>query len=160
MIAAFVSEDDRLIRELLDEFDIVVSDRDDLKHLCEDKFYDLGHDENRILELFEEIGVSRAVALGYRRLFSAEFIERCNAELFNLHPSLLPAFKGLDVYERVIEREVEYSGATLHRIEEEMDEGEIISQVVYEIPPNADSNKLKEIATDFEIKLLENSLLG
>lgn len=158
MIAAFVSKDDRLIDELVNEFDIVVSDRDDLEHLCEGKFYNLEHNEEEILKLFEEKGVSRAIALGYRRLFSEEFIERCEAELLNLHPSLLPAFKGLDVYQRVIDRGVEYSGATLHQISEEMDEGEIINQAAYDIPDGIEVKELKEKARNYEADLVREFL--
>jgi phosphoribosylglycinamide formyltransferase-1 len=56
------------------------------------------------------------------RLFSGSFLEELECEMYNLHPSMLLGFKGLDVYQRVIDRGVKISGATLHRVSEDMDE--------------------------------------
>jgi phosphoribosylglycinamide formyltransferase-1 len=156
--AAFVSEDPRLLKKLGDKFDLVISDRDDLKHLCEDKFLNLEHDEDRIAEVLKSKGVSTAISLGYRRLFSEEFLEQVECEIYNLHPSILPAFKGLDVYERVIDRGVEVSGATLHRVEPEMDEGEIIDQITYRVREDMNVEELKKYAAKYEAQLLESNI--
>lgn len=140
------------------EFDIVVSDRRDLADVFDLPFHALRHDEERILDLLHEEGIDELWCVGYRKLFSGEFIERFAGEMYNLHPSLLPAFKGLDVYERVIDRGVSVSGATLHRISEEMDEGEIIDQVSYRVPEDVSVESLKRYATRFEVMLLEKYL--
>lgn len=79
--------------------------------------------------------------------------------MYNLHPSILPEFKGLDVYERVIERGVKISGATLHKISEEMDEGEIIDQVSYRVLEDVSVKELKTFATDYELGLVKENLL-
>ena len=158
-VAVFVSEDPRLLEEVKEDIDLVVSDRPNLRgKVPESKFFDLGHDEEKILELLESKGVSTAVCLGYRRLFSGSFLEQLDCEIYNLHPSLLPAFKGLDVYRRVIDRGVKVSGATLHQVSEEMDEGEIIDQVSYEVPEDVSVNELKAYARDFELELLDRFL--
>lgn len=158
MKAAFVSRDARVLKRLKDKFDLVIGDRDDLKHVCEDKFLNLEHDEDRILEVLESKGVSTAVCLGYRRLFSQEFLEQVKCEIYNLHPSVLPAFKGLDVYERVIERGVDVSGATLHRVEAEMDEGEIVDQITYRLRNDMTVEELKGYATDYEARIVRTNL--
>jgi phosphoribosylglycinamide formyltransferase-1 len=65
---------------------------------------------------------------GFMRLLSRPFVERWRDRIINIHPSLLPAFKGLHVHERVIEAGVRITGATVHFIRLEMDEGPIIAQ--------------------------------
>lgn len=156
--AVFVSRDPRLLEELVEEVDLVVSDRSDLESIAPGKFHDLGHDEEEILEVLEPEGVSTCLCLGYRRLFSGSFLERVDCEMYNLHPSILPAFKGLDVYGRVIERGVKVSGATLHKVSEEMDEGEIINQVSYRVPEDVSVQDLKDHAREYEERLVRLSL--
>ncbi len=158
MRAAFVSENEKLLKRLVDEFDLVISDRDDLEHVCEDKFLNLEHDEGEIFEVLESEGVSTAVSLGYRRLFSEELLEQSECEFYNLHPSILPAFKGLDVYQRVLDRGVDVSGATLHRINEEVDDGEIIDQITYRVREEMDLKELKSYAAKFEARLVRTNL--
>lgn len=156
--ALFVSTESRVAKQLEDSFDLVVSDRDELEDSFDAEFYNLGHDEDKVLELLAAEEVRELWCIGYRKLFSGEFIEEFEGEMYNLHPSLLPAFKGLDVYERALDRGVKVSGATLHRISEEMDEGEIIDQVSYRVPEDVSVEGLKRYATRFEVMLLEKYL--
>ncbi len=158
MKAAFVSENEELLKRLVDEFDLVISDRDNLRHVCEDKFLNLEHDEGEIFEVLESKGVSTAVSLGYRRLFSEHLLEHTDFEFYNMHPSILPAFKGLDVYQRVLDRGVDVSGATLHRINEEMDEGEIIDQITYRVREDMSVDELKEYAAKHEARIVRTNL--
>lgn len=158
-VAVFVSEDPRLLEELVDEVDLVVGDRPDLEDMVPDsKFFDLQHSEDQIIQLLESKGVSTSVCLGYRRLFSGSFLQRVDCKMYNLHPSLLPGFKGLDVYQRVIDRGVKISGATLHKVSEQMDEGEIIDQVSYRVPEDVSVNDLKAYAKEYELRLLDRFL--
>lgn len=159
MKAAFVSNDERLIRELEPEFDFIISDREDLRHISRDKFHNLGHDEEAILDFLEKNDISEAVCIGYRRLFSGNFLEKCSIDIYNLHPSLLPDFKGLNVYERVLESDEGKSGATLHKIVEEMDEGEIIAQRSYNIEDIETVDELKKKAREVELSLIRESFL-
>ncbi|MFB6174839.1 MAG: formyltransferase family protein [Candidatus Nanohalobium sp.] len=157
-LAVFVSEDSRVLEEIIDEVDVIVSDRSDLEGLAPGKFHDLGHDEGRVLELLRSKGVSTAVCLGYRRLFSGSFLDQVECEMYNLHPSILPAFKGLDVYERVVDRGVKVSGATVHRVSEEMDEGEIIDQISYGVPEDVSVGELKKYAAKYEVRIVRTNL--
>jgi phosphoribosylglycinamide formyltransferase 1 len=67
---------------------------------------------------------------GYMRLLSAEFIEAYRGRTLNIHPSLLPAFPGLDVHRQAIEHGVKWSGCTVHFVDETLDGGPIIAQAV------------------------------
>ncbi len=65
---------------------------------------------------------------GFMRLLTAPFVTAWQGRLLNIHPSLLPAFKGLHVHERVLQAGVKVSGCTVHFVSPEMDSGAIIAQ--------------------------------
>ena len=65
---------------------------------------------------------------GFMRLLTAEFVSRWQDRMLNIHPALLPAFKGLDTHKRAIESNAKVHGATVHFVVPEMDSGPIIAQ--------------------------------
>lgn len=67
---------------------------------------------------------------GYMRLLSAEFVRRFPQRILNIHPSLLPAFPGLDVQQQTLDHGVKFSGCTVHFVDEGLDSGPIIKQAV------------------------------
>jgi phosphoribosylglycinamide formyltransferase 1 len=89
-------------------------------------------------EAIEKAGAEFVCLAGFMRLLSDEFIDRWRDRLINIHPSLLPAFKGLHVHERVIEMGARFSGCTVHYVRAEMDTGPIIVQAA--VPVHADDD--------------------
>jgi len=87
-------------------------------------------------EKIEESGAELVCLAGFMRLLSDGFVRQWRDRLINIHPSLLPAFKGLHVHERTIEEGARFSGCTVHFVRPAMDEGPIISQAV--VPVLAD----------------------
>ena len=73
---------------------------------------------------------------GFMRLLGKEFVEKWRNKQLNIHPSLLPAFKGLNTHERALASDVKISGCTVHFVRFEMDEGPIIAQAAVPILPN------------------------
>ena len=73
---------------------------------------------------------------GYMRLLSDDFVRTWRDKLINIHPSLLPAYKGLHVHERAIEEGARFSGCTVHFVRPAMDEGPIIAQAVVPVLPD------------------------
>jgi len=71
---------------------------------------------------------------GFMKLFTNEFCERWKGNLINIHPSLLPKYKGLDVYQRALDDNETVSGCTIHYVTAKMDDGPIIAQ--YQVPIN------------------------
>ena len=67
---------------------------------------------------------------GFMRLLTGDFVSKWRDRLINIHPSILPAFKGLHTHERAIEAGVRFSGCTVHFVTPEMDDGPIIAQAV------------------------------
>ena len=79
---------------------------------------------------------------GFMRILTEEFVERWRGKLINIHPSLLPSFKGLDVHERMIEAGVKIAGCTVHFVTAEMDAGPIIGQAAVPVMPGDDADTL------------------
>jgi len=83
----------------------------------------------------EDSGAELVCLAGFMRLLSDGFVRQWRDRLINIHPSLLPAFKGLHVHERTIEEGARFSGCTVHFVRPAMDEGPIISQAVVPVHP-------------------------
>ena len=73
---------------------------------------------------------------GFMRLMTPAFVEKLQGRMINIHPSLLPAFKGLDVHARAIESTAKITGCTVHFVTPEMDDGPIIMQAAVPILPH------------------------
>ena len=72
---------------------------------------------------------------GFMRLLTATFVRTWRGKLLNIHPSLLPAFKGLNVHERMIEQGIKIAGCTVHFVNPEVDDGPIIGQAAVPVLP-------------------------
>jgi len=79
---------------------------------------------------------------GFMRLLTADFVEAWRDRQLNIHPSLLPAFRGLDTHERAIAAGVRISGCTVHFVRPEMDEGPIVAQAAVPVLPGDDTEAL------------------
>jgi phosphoribosylglycinamide formyltransferase-1 len=85
------------------------------------------HDRETMAALRER-RVELVCLAGYMRLLSAEFIEAFRHRILNIHPSLLPAFPGLDAQRQAIEHGVKWTGCTVHFVDETLDGGPIVAQ--------------------------------
>lgn len=90
------------------------------------------HDADIIAEL-QKRGVELVCLAGYMRLLSKEFIAAYHNRIVNIHPSLLPAFPGLDAQRQAFEHGVKVTGCTVHFVNEDLDAGPIILQRVVEV---------------------------
>ncbi len=70
---------------------------------------------------------------GFMRILSARFVNRWRGRIINIHPSLLPAFRGLDTHARALAAGVKVHGCTVHFVESELDSGPIIAQASVEV---------------------------
>jgi phosphoribosylglycinamide formyltransferase-1 len=84
--------------------------------------------EREIIAALEEHKVDLVCLAGYMRLLSPCFVEAFRGRVVNIHPSLLPAFPGLDAQRQAIEHGVKVSGCTVHFVDESLDGGAIIAQ--------------------------------
>ena len=79
---------------------------------------------------------------GYMAILGADFTTAFAGRLINIHPSLLPDFKGLNTHQRAIEAQAKYHGATVHLVTAELDDGPIILQAQLSILPEDDADRL------------------
>ncbi len=86
-----------------------------------------------MLAALEAAGVEWVCLAGYMRLLSPAFITRFRQRILNIHPSLLPAFPGLDAQRQAVEYGVRVSGCTVHLVDEGLDSGPIVVQRAVEV---------------------------
>ena len=86
--------------------------------------------EATLTETLEAHGVRLVCLAGFMRLLTKGFVDHWRDRIINIHPSLLPAFKGLNTHERVLDYGVKFTGCTVHFVRAEMDEGPIVVQGV------------------------------
>ncbi len=84
--------------------------------------------ERAVQAHLESHGIDIVCLAGFMRLFTASFVSRWNGRMINVHPALLPSFKGLHTHERALEAGVKIHGATVHFVIPEVDSGPIIAQ--------------------------------
>ena len=92
----------------------------------------------------KERGVDLVCLAGYMRILDPEFIRAFQGKIINIHPSLLPAFPGLNVQQKAIDYGVKFSGCTVHFVNEEVDAGPIILQAVVPVHESDDAESLAE----------------
>ena len=98
--------------------------------------------EQALTEALEASGVELVCLAGFMRVLTTDFVERWRDRLINIHPSLLPAFKGLDTHARAIEAGVRFAGCTVHFVRPDVDSGPIIVQAAVPVLPEDTAESL------------------
>ncbi len=98
--------------------------------------------DEKMHEELEKTGVEIICLAGFMRLLSPWFVEKWSERLINIHPSLLPEFKGANAVEDAINAGAKKSGCSVHYVTEQMDEGPIIAQSVVDVLPSDDKESL------------------
>lgn len=109
--------------------------------------------EEHDAEIIEELrsrGVELVCLAGYMRLLSDKFVKAFPNRITNIHPSLLPSFKGLDAQGQAVEYGVKISGCTVHFVDEHLDHGAIILQRAVEVMDDDTGETLSERILEFE----------
>jgi phosphoribosylglycinamide formyltransferase-1 len=92
--------------------------------------------ERALLEGIRAVSPNCLVLAGYMRILSPRFVENAGCPIVNIHPSLLPAFAGLDAHGQALAAGVRFSGCTVHFVDEGVDQGPIIMQRVVPVAPD------------------------
>ncbi len=120
------------------------------KHGIESRFLDPGQSPDKkqydltLAELFRDKGVDLICLAGYMRILGKSFIREYQGKIVNIHPSLLPAFPGLDAQRKAVEAGVKFSGCTVHFVNEQVDAGPIILQSAVPVYDSDDTEKLSQ----------------
>lgn len=95
---------------------------------------------------------------GFMRLLTASFVEKWQGRMLNIHPALLPAFKGLDTHKRALEAGVPVHGATVHFVVPEMDSGPILAQAEVPVRPGDSEEALAARVLEVEHRIYPQAL--
>src|SRR3954471_23618652 len=97
-----------------------------------------------MMKVLHEKNVDLVCLAGYMRLVTPEFVHAYPHKILNIHPSLLPAFPGLDAEKQALDYGVRISGCTVHFVDEALDHGPIVVQKAVPVLPDDDVDSLSE----------------
>ena len=109
----------------------------------------LEHDK-LVMKKLKELSVELVVMAGWMRIVGEEIINQFNNRLINIHPSLLPSFKGIDAIEQAMDKRVTITGCTVHYVQKEVDSGSIIIQAAVPLKEKDSIETLKNRIQDME----------
>jgi len=109
--------------------------------------------ERALQTALEERAIDLVCLAGFMRLLTPWFVRRWEGRLINIHPALLPAFKGLDTHARALAQRATFHGATVHFVEPEMDSGPIIVQERLQIRPTDTADTLAARVLEIEHRI-------
>ena len=115
--------------------------------------------EKKILFDLKKNKIDLVCLAGFMKVLSKNFIKSFNGKILNIHPSLLPKFKGLNTHERVIKNKEKYSGCTVHFVNHKLDSGKIILQNKVKINKNETPKTLSKKILIREHKLYPKAIL-
>jgi phosphoribosylglycinamide formyltransferase-1 len=98
--------------------------------------------EKKALNYLKKNKINLLCLAGFMRILSKEFIKKCKFEIINIHPSLLPKYKGLNTHERAIKAGDKYSGSTVHYVTAKLDSGKKIIQKKVKVLKTDNPNSL------------------
>ena len=107
-------------------------------------FKNTSFSEKVLLKDLEINKINLICLAGFMIILSKNFIKKFNGKILNIHPSLLPKYKGLNTHERVIKNNEKFSGCTVHYVNSELDAGKIIMQKKVKVSKKENPQSLKE----------------
>ena len=114
--------------------------------------------EIKSLKLLQKEKIDILCLAGFMRILSSNFIRKLKIPIINIHPSLLPKFKGLNTHQRAIDNNEKFSGCTVHYVTEKLDSGKIITQAKVKIVKKDTAKSLAKKVLKLEHRLLPRTL--
>ena len=115
-------------------------------------------EENRIINEFKWARVDLVVLAGWMRIVSKHFVDSFPNKIINIHPSLLPKYKGLNAVQQAIDSGDMVTGCTVHYVTEELDSGDIICQEEVQIFPHDTLQSLTKVIQQREYEILPRAI--
>ena len=114
--------------------------------------------ENRSLKLLKQNNVDLICLAGFMKILSGNFIKKFYKPILNIHPSLLPKYKGLNTHKRAIKNKEKFSGATVHIVNKKLDSGKIILQKRVKILKSDCEKSLQKKVLKIEHKIYSKAI--
>ena len=115
--------------------------------------------ENKILLNLKKHKISFICLAGYMKIISSNLIKNYHQKIINVHPSLLPKFKGLNTFSKILKYNEIKSGCTVHYVNEKLDSGNIIVQKSFFVDVNDDEKDLKNKTQILEHKAFPEAII-
>ena len=115
--------------------------------------------ENKILTSLKHYDINMIFLAGFMKILSKNFIVKFKGKILNIHPSLLPKYKGLNTHQRALNNNEKYSGCTVHFVNSKLDSGKIILQKKVKISKNETKVSLTKKVLVQEHKLYPKAIL-
>ena len=115
--------------------------------------------ENQVLSVLKKHEIKMICLAGFMKILSRNFITKFSGKILNIHPSLLPKYKGLNTHQRVLSNNEKYSGCTVHFVNSKLDSGKIILQKKVKITKNETKYSLAKKVLEQEHKLYPKAIL-
>jgi formyltetrahydrofolate-dependent phosphoribosylglycinamide formyltransferase len=96
---------------------------------------------------------------GYMKIISNNLIQKYQKRIINIHPSLLPKFKGLNTFSRVLKNKEKKTGCTVHFVDEKLDSGSTITQKIFFLNSNDDEPSIKSKTQKLEYKAFPEAIV-
>ena len=114
--------------------------------------------ERKLLKLLKKFKIDIICLAGFMKIISKNFINKFNKPILNIHPSLLPKYKGLNTHLRAIKNKDKYSGTTVHMVTPKLDSGKIILQKKIKVSKLDNEKTLKKKILKIEHKLYSKAI--
>ena len=114
--------------------------------------------DQQLDETLEAFSIDLLVGAGYMRMLSSSFVEKWFGKLINIHPAILPSFKGVDGQTQAFKYGVKLAGCTTHFMDNEMDHGPIILQAAVKVLPSDDQDRLAARILKVEHQILPRTI--
>ena len=115
--------------------------------------------EKKIISVIKNKKIKLICLAGFMKILSKNFIKSFKGKILNIHPSLLPKYKGLNTHQRVISNCEKYSGCTVHFVNEKLDSGKLIVQKSFFIKKKDKANVLKIKTQRLEKKAFPEAII-
>jgi len=115
--------------------------------------------EKKLLSILNINNIHMICLAGFMKILSGNFIKKFKGNILNIHPSLLPKYKGLNTHERVLNNKEKYSGCTVHFVNSKLDSGKIILQKKVKISKKETEASLAKKILAQEHKLYPKAIL-
>ena len=109
-----------------------------------------------LLKELQKRNISIICLAGYMKILNKKFISRFNKKIINIHPSLLPKYKGLNTFQRALKNKEKLTGCTVHYVNNKLDSGKIILQKKIYVEPNDSEQTLKAKVQAAPSKIIAN----
>ena len=115
--------------------------------------------ENYLLKVLKKKKIRFICLAGFMKILSSDFIKKFKGKIINIHPSLLPKYKGLNTHSRVIKNKENYTGCTVHFVNSKLDSGKIILQKKIKIKKNENAKNLAKRVLLQEHKIYPKAIM-